>query len=99
MKSPANFTAPPHLDLNSPPPTSLPTTHRPQDLTYFAALQHLMPEFEELGVEVVAASADSRAKACGFVDDLRGAVLAVSPDTRAGRIHFKVAYGCAVSAI
>eukprot|EP00887_Chlorella_sp_A99_P005179 scaffold1.g5179.t1 len=27
------------------------------------------------------------------VDDLRGAVLAVSPDTRAGRIGFKVAYG------
>ena len=27
------------------------------------------------------------------VDDLRGAVLAVSPDTKAGRIHFKVAYG------
>ena len=57
-----------------------------------------MPEFDELGVEVVAASADSRAKACGFVDDLRGAVLAVSPDTRtrAGRIHFKVAYACAL---
>jgi hypothetical protein len=53
-----------------------------------------MPEFDELGVEVVAASADSRAKACGFVDDLRGAVLAVSPDTRSGRIRFKVAYGC-----
>lgn len=27
------------------------------------------------------------------VDDLRGAVLAVSPDTKAGRIGFKVAYG------
>lgn len=27
------------------------------------------------------------------VDDLRGAVLAVSPDTRAGRIGFKVGEG------
>ena len=30
---------------------------------------------------------------CPQVDDLRGAVLAGSPDTRAGRIAFKVAYG------
>jgi hypothetical protein len=36
---------------------------------------------------------DTRNKACSFVDDLRGAVLAVSPDTKAGRIAFKVAYG------
>jgi alkyl hydroperoxide reductase subunit AhpC len=63
------------------------------DLTYLAALQHLMPEFEELSVDVVAVSADTRSAACSFVDDLRGAVLAVSSDTRAGRIHFKVAYG------
>lgn len=67
--------------------------HDPLDLTYLAALQHLMPEFEELNVDVVAVSADTRNKACSFVDDLRGAVLAVSPDTKAGRIHFKVAYG------
>lgn len=67
--------------------------HDPLDLTYLAALQHLMPEFEELNVDVVVVSADTRNKACSFVDDLRGAVLAVSPDTKAGRIHFKVAYG------
>lgn len=67
--------------------------HDPLDLTYLAALQHLMPEFEELSVDVVAVSADTRSKACAFVDDLRGAVLAVSPDTKAGRILFKVAYG------
>ncbi len=52
-------------------------------------VQHLMPEFEELGCDVVAVSADTRGKACSFVDDLRGAVLAVSPDTKAGRIGFK----------
>lgn len=67
--------------------------HDPLDLTYLAALQHLMPEFEDLNVDVVAVSADTRNRACSFVDDLRGAVLAVSPDTRAGRIGFKVAYG------
>lgn len=67
--------------------------HDPLDLTYLAALQHLMPEFEELNVDVVAVSSDTRNKACSFVDDLRGAVLAVSPDTKAGRIHFKVRLG------
>ncbi|KAL4437183.1 hypothetical protein ABPG75_004322 [Micractinium tetrahymenae] len=67
--------------------------HDPLCVTYLAALQHLMPEFEELSCDVVAVSADTRGKACSFVDDLRGAVLAVSPDTRAGRIGFKVAYG------
>ncbi|GAB4818094.1 hypothetical protein N2152v2_005140 [Parachlorella kessleri] len=67
--------------------------HDPLDVTYLAALQHMMPEFEEIAVDVVAVSADTRNKACSFVDDLRGAVLAVSPDTRAGRIGFKVAYG------
>lgn len=67
--------------------------HDSLDLTYLAALQHLMPEFEELSVDVVAVSADTRNKACSFVDDLRGAVLAVSPDTKAARIMFKVAYG------
>ncbi|KAL6777567.1 hypothetical protein ACKKBG_A14775 [Auxenochlorella protothecoides x Auxenochlorella symbiontica] len=67
--------------------------HDPLDLTYLAALQHLYPEFEELGVDISAVSADTRGKACSFVDDLRGAVLAVSPDTKAGRIGFKVAYG------
>lgn len=36
---------------------------------------------------------DTKSKACSFVDDLRGAVLAVSPDTKAGRIAFKLAYG------
>ena len=67
--------------------------HDPLDLTYLAALQHLMPEFEELNIDVIVVSADTRNKACSFVDDLRGAVLAVSPDTKAGRIQFKVAYG------
>lgn len=67
--------------------------HDPIDLTYLAALQHLMPEFEELSVDVIAASADTRSKSCAFVDDLRGAVLAVSPDTKAARIAFKVCYG------
>jgi hypothetical protein len=63
--------------------------HDPLDLTYLSALQHLMQEYEDLNVDVVAVTADSRTRACAFVDDLRGAVLAVSPDTRAGRIHFK----------
>ena len=67
--------------------------HDPLDLTYLAALQHLMPEFEDLSVDVVAVSADTRNKACAFVDDLRGAVLAVSPDTKAARISFKICYG------
>ena len=67
--------------------------HDPLDLTYLAALQHLMPEFEDLSVDVVAISADTRNKACAFVDDLRGAVLAVSPDTKAARISFKICYG------
>lgn len=67
--------------------------HDPLCVTYLAALQHLMPEFEELACDVVVVSADTRSRACSFVDDLRGAVLAVSPDTQAGRIGFKVAYG------
>ncbi|EFN59279.1 hypothetical protein CHLNCDRAFT_137609 [Chlorella variabilis] len=52
--------------------------HDPVCVTYLAALQHLMPEFEEQSCDVVAVSADSRGKACSFVDDLRGAVLAVA---------------------
>ena len=34
---------------------------------------------------------------CLQVDDLRGAVLAISPDTRAGRISFKVRRGGAAA--
>lgn len=30
-------------------------------------LQHLYPEFEELGVDIAAVSADTRGKACSFV--------------------------------
>ncbi len=41
-------------------------------------------------MDVVAVSADTRNKACSFLEDLRGAVLAVSSETKAGRIHFKV---------
>ena len=62
-------------------------THSPPNMQ---RTQHLMPDFEELACDVVAVSADTRSRACSFVDDLRGAVLAVSPNTRAGRIGFKV---------
>ena len=41
--------------------------HDPLCLTYLAALQQLMPEFEELSCDVVAVSADTRGKACSFV--------------------------------
>lgn len=30
-------------------------------------MQHLYPEFEELGVDISAVSADTRGKACSFV--------------------------------
>jgi alkyl hydroperoxide reductase subunit AhpC len=52
-----------------------------------------MPDFQELNVDVVCVSADTRNKACSFVDDLRGSILAVSSDVSAARIGFKVAYG------
>lgn len=37
----------------------------------WAPLQHLMPEFEEMAVDVVAVSADTRGKACSFVSGVR----------------------------
>lgn len=48
--------------------------HDPLCLTYLAALQHLMPEFEEMNVDVVAVSADTRNRACAFVSRCCGTV-------------------------
>ena len=47
--------------------------HDPLCVTYLAALQHLMPEFEEIGCDVVTVSADTRGKACSFVSAAAGA--------------------------
>ncbi|KAK9837331.1 hypothetical protein WJX81_006697 [Elliptochloris bilobata] len=64
--------------------------HCPVSRNYLASLQQMIPNLDELGVEVVAVSSDGRERAEAFLEQLKAT-------TESKQVTFKIAYGLPLS--
>jgi alkyl hydroperoxide reductase subunit AhpC len=64
--------------------------HDPVSRNYLASLQQCVFELDELGVEVLAVTADGREKAEGFLETLRAT-------TPTKEVNFRIAYGLTIT--